>query len=238
MWYDRLEELRQQAEHTPHHAGEEGLRLLEDWLYEQAKANGYRKPHASMREYLGFVAKGNLSNEERARIERYTEVRNCLSHRSGLQMTASLTAEILDFMGRLFRRDAINAHDLMTPRPHTVQSQDNLRQARDWMLENGVSRLPVVDGRGRIVGLLTNRDLLTAAANALDGGNPDTLTVGDAMSNDSEEKVAWVSRYATYETVLTQLKNPAIAAIFVTEKGEPNQALLGIISVTDLLPKL
>jgi hypothetical protein len=34
------------------------------------------------------------------------------------------------------------------------------------------------------------------------------------------------------------LRNPKVAAIFVTNKGNPEKPLLGIISVSDLLPKL
>jgi CBS domain-containing membrane protein len=237
MWYDRLSELRQQAEEQPHRAGEDALLVLEDWLYERAKANNFRKPHASMREYLSFIPREQLSKEERARIERYTEIRNCLSHRSGLQMSASLAFELLDFMERLFRWEATSAEDLMTPRPHTVQAKESLRSARDWMLEHGVSRLPVVDGNGRVVGLLTNRDLLTVAAQK-NGVDVESLTVGAAMSSDMDEKVAFVSRKTPYDQLIDHLRNPKVAAIFVTDKGEQNTPLRGIISVSDLLPKL
>jgi len=237
MWYDRLSELRQQAEEQPHRAGEDALLVLEDWLYERAKMHNFRKPHASMREYLSFIPREQLSKEERARIERYTEIRNCLSHRSGLQMSASLTYELLDFMERLFRWEATNAEDIMTPRPHTVQAKESLRKARDWMLEHGVSRLPVVDGGGRVVGLLTNRDLLTVAAQK-NGVDVETLTVGDAMSSDVDEKVFFVKRTTPYDELIDALRNPKVAAIFVTDKGDQNTPLRGIISVSDLLPKL
>lgn len=237
MWYDRLAELRKQAEEQPHRAGEDALLVLEDWLYERAKANNFRKPHASMREYLSYIPREQLSKEERARIERYTEIRNCLSHRSGLQMATSLTYELLDFMERLFRWEATNAEDLMTPRPHTVQPKEPLRRARDWMLEHGVSRLPVVDGGGKVVGLLTNRDLLTIAAQK-NGVDAETLTVGDAMSSDVDEMVSFVARNAPYDELIDLLRNPKVAAIFVTDKGNHEKPLLGIISVSDLLPKL
>jgi CBS domain containing-hemolysin-like protein len=237
MWYDRLTELREQAEQQPHRAGDEALLLLEDWLYERAKMNNFRKDRASMREYLNYIPRNQLSKEERARIERYTEIRNCLSHRGGLQMTASLANELLDFIERLFRWEATNAEDLMTPRPHTVQTNESLRKARDWMLENKVSRLPVVDGGGKVVGLLTNRDLIAVAAQK-NGLDVESLTVGDAMSSDGDEKVAYVSRTTPYDALMDHLRNPNVAAIFVTDSGDHHKPLRGIISVSDLLPKL
>lgn len=237
-WYDRLEELREQAKESPHRVGMDSMLLLEDWLYEKAKARGFHKPHSSMREYLEFIGRSKVvSLEERARIERYAEVRNCLSHRSGLLMSADLTNELLDFLGRLFRREAITAEELMTRRPHTITVNDRVQEARDWMLENSVSRLPVVDSKNHVVGLLTNRDLLTVTAKK-DGAMVDGLTVGDVMSADALEKIAFLPRTSSYETIVDALQRQNVAAVFITDNGRPNGQLMGLVSISDILPKL
>ncbi len=237
-WYDRLAELSEQAKESPHRVGMDSMLLLEDWLYEQAKTRGYRKPHSSMREYLEYISRSKiLSREERARIERYAEVRNCLSHRSGLLMSASLTNELLDFLGRLFRRNAMTAEELMTRHPYTVTVEDRVHEARDWMLENNISRLPVVDEKKHVVGLLTNRDLLTITANK-NGTEVEALTVGEAMSADALEKIAFLPRAASYETVVDALQRKNVAAVFITDNGRSNEQLLGLVAVSDILPKL
>jgi CBS domain-containing protein len=52
------------------------------------------------------------------------------------------------------------ADDLMTAPPITVQSDTTLTQAARVMQENKVRRLIVVDGRGKIAGLVSRSDLL------------------------------------------------------------------------------
>lgn len=240
-WHERLTDLREAAHTEPHRAGQDGLRVFEDWLFENAQRLGlHNRGHGGMREYIEFISKrGRLSKEEAARALRFADVRNCLAHRAGLLMSAGLTDELLSFLETLFRREAWDAEHLMTPRPHTVREQDNLRVARDWMLAHNVSRLPVVRDKQRVVGLLTNRDILALQAAETDTPtDASPLTVADAMSADSLEQVLFLPRRAPYAEVLGHLKKPEIAALFVTEGGSPHQPLLGIISVSDILPKL
>ena len=52
--------------------------------------------------------------------------------------------------------------DIMTPNPVTVTPRNAIRTAINLMREGGYRRLPVVD-RGRLVGIITDRDLRRAA---------------------------------------------------------------------------
>lgn len=240
-WHERLTELREAAHTEPHRAGQDALRVFEDWLFENAQRLGlHSRGHGGMREYVDFIAKrGRLSKEEAARALRFADVRNCLAHRAGLLMSAGLTDELLAFLEILFRREGWDAEHLMTPHPHTVRERDDLRAARDWMLAHNVSRLPVVRDKQRVVGLLTNRDILALQAEEPDApADAAPLTVADAMSADSLEKILFLPRRAPYAEVLSHLKKAETAAILVTEGGSPHQPLLGIISVSDILPKL
>ncbi|HDQ99389.1 MAG TPA: IMP dehydrogenase [candidate division WOR-3 bacterium] len=58
--------------------------------------------------------------------------------------------------------------------PITVTADRTIGQARELMVDYGISGLPVVDGKGRLVGILTKRDLLFEDDN--------TRTVGEVMS--------------------------------------------------------
>ncbi|CAI7795365.1 unnamed protein product [Closterium sp. NIES-53] len=53
--------------------------------------------------------------------------------------------------------------DVMTPHPHTVHPSTNLDQAARMLLENQHRRLPVVDGNGKLVGLITRGNVVKAA---------------------------------------------------------------------------
>ncbi|MGH2545094.1 MAG: CBS domain-containing protein [Ardenticatenaceae bacterium] len=238
-WYDRVAELRKEVREDPHGAGSEALRLFEDWLFEQASNLGYRDTRGGMSNFVDYLrSRDALSKSEAARARRFVDVRNCASHRSGLLIGASLAEELLDFIQTLFRRTALHAEQLMTRRPHSVREQDPLLEARDWMLRHGVSQLPVVR-KDRMVALLTNRDILALqAAQQKTPVDPATLTVADAMGADSLEKVVFLTPEAPYDEVLAQLHAPHQTAIFVTEHGTPAEPLLGVITISDILPKL
>lgn len=49
---------------------------------------------------------------------------------------------------------------VMTHEPVTVRESDSVRRATELLAEGGFHSLPVVDGEGRLVGMLTTTDLL------------------------------------------------------------------------------
>jgi acetoin utilization protein AcuB len=51
----------------------------------------------------------------------------------------------------------------MTPDPLTVGPDDTVRSAIGLLREKGIQHLPVIDNAGRLVGILTDRDLRHAA---------------------------------------------------------------------------
>ncbi|KAL6961462.1 CBS domain-containing protein cbsx1, chloroplastic [Sarracenia purpurea var. burkii] len=53
--------------------------------------------------------------------------------------------------------------DLMTPAPMVVQECTNLEDAASLLLETKYRRLPVVDGRGKLVGIITRGNVVRAA---------------------------------------------------------------------------
>ncbi|MCB0078590.1 MAG: CBS domain-containing protein [Anaerolineales bacterium] len=237
-WYDRLQALRRDAEGRPQEAGHEALTLFEDWLFEQARDLGFPRDNAGMNTYIEYVAsRGRLSNEQMARAQRFADIRNCLAHRSGLMMSSGLVHELLDFLTILFRSRALTAEQIMSRSPYTISPADSLRHARDYMLNHVVSQLPVLEGE-RVVGLLTNRDVLLAQSARPDEENHGTLTVQDAMAADRTERPRFIAPNAPFDEVLAKLQERPSSPLIVTRSGKGSQPILGIITISDLLPKL
>lgn len=69
----------------------------------------------------------------------------------------------------------------MTAAPHTIGPTRSLTAARRAMQDHQIRHLPVLEG-GRVIGLLSERDLLLVET--LQGVNPTEVRVEDAMVED------------------------------------------------------
>lgn len=238
-FYEQVQALRESAREDPHRAGLEALRLLEDLFYEAARERGWRNKHGGLGQYANYLqSRRFLTEGQKARAQRYADIRNCISHRSGLLLSPTLTGEILDFLETLVKSDALTAEQLMSRRLRTVKPSDPLLEARDQMLREGISQLPVLRD-GIVEGILTNRDLLLVETQLR--GDPErshVMTVADAMNADPRERLTFIARNAGYEEVLEALQGKSMPVLLVTEHGLPTERLLGIITVSDVLPKL
>jgi len=56
--------------------------------------------------------------------------------------------------------------DVMTRRPTTVEADTTIHEAARLMHLNKISRLPVVDDKGQVIGIVTRMDILAAVAGA------------------------------------------------------------------------
>jgi acetoin utilization protein AcuB len=74
------------------------------------------------------------------------------------------------------------AEDYMTPNPHTVAPGTALTRAADLMKSHRVRHLPVVDTGGRLVGVLSDRDVRSAIG--YDARLSAELTVSEVMTAD------------------------------------------------------
>ena len=129
-----------------------------------------------------------------------------------------LTKEAIDgepgvFAGILHRRDAekargVTAGDLMTAEVVAVAPQDTVEHAARLMYSRKVKRLPVVDGQGRLVGIISRADV---------------LAVFDRTDEDIRAEVTGeVSLFADPKTFGVTVKDG-----IVTLTGEPESNLLG-----------
>lgn len=64
------------------------------------------------------------------------------------------------FVNELKRAMSLSASELMTPKVITVAPNDTLEAASTLMVRKGVSRLPVIDENGDLVGIISRRDIM------------------------------------------------------------------------------
>jgi CBS domain-containing protein len=73
-----------------------------------------------------------------------------------------------DLLNRIDYSDALWSHvvvrDVMTPHPMVIRSDDSLSEALRRLTQSHRRHLPVVDDRGRVLGLISIRDILTYVA--------------------------------------------------------------------------
>ncbi len=131
----------------------------------------------------------------------------------------------------------VPAAAVMTPRIFTAHPHDPLLEAADLMVANRIRHLPVVDESGRLVGMLSERDLRTALGaptEALENWPARaarTRTVGELMASP----VAAVRGDQPMSQVITMIVNRGVGAVPVIDGADRP---IGIVSYLDILRAL
>ena len=121
----------------------------------------------------------------------------------------------------------------MTPDPIVVRPDLSIAEALDQMRQAGVHRFPVVDARGKLVGIVTESDLLYASPSSVTSLNVWELTyllnqvkVKSTMTKD----VITVDEDAPIEEAAILMRDHDIGGLPVLCRGK----LVGIITESDL----
>ena len=141
---------------------------------------------------------------------------------------------------------AMKAKDAMTPRVITTTSDSSILEALRLMLQNKISGLPVVDGKGKLVGIVTEGDFLRRAETATERkrpywlefiANPDRLAseythahgrrVGEVMTS----MLYTVTEEAPLDEVVNLMEKHRIKRLPVMRGDQ----IVGIISRANLL---
>lgn len=143
----------------------------------------------------------------------------------------------------------MKAIDLMTPRVITIGPDATVAEAARTMLENHISGLPVVDAAGKVVGIISEGDLLRRVElgterhrswwlGLVSGG---TLPAEDFIKSHARKvadvmttHVTTVDESASPEEVVRVMETRRIKRVPVVSRG----ALVGIISRANLLRAL
>jgi acetoin utilization protein AcuB len=121
----------------------------------------------------------------------------------------------------------------MTPEPIIVRPDVSIAEALDQMRRDGVHRYPVVDTRGRLVGIVSESDLLYASPSSVTTLNVWELTyllnqvkVKETMTKE----VITIDEEAPIEEAAQLMREHHVGALPVLRRGK----LAGIITESDL----
>lgn len=116
--------------------------------------------------------------------------------------------------------------DLMTREPATCSPTTNLAAAAKLMLDADCGILPVVDGEGKLVGVVTDRDMYIALATR--DKRASDITVGDV----ARTQVFRCEPDDDVETALTTMRQHRVRRLPVEGFGG---TVIGIVSMNDLV---
>jgi CBS domain-containing protein len=120
----------------------------------------------------------------------------------------------------------MKCRDVMTKRLETLSESDTIARAATLMREAGVGFLPICDARGRVVGVVTDRDVaIRATARGLD---PKTTSAAMIMTSPALTCLAEADLRATQEIMARE----RTARIVVT--GDDGTAM-GVVSLADVI---
>ena len=114
--------------------------------------------------------------------------------------------------------------DVMSRRAVSVSPRETAALAARLLARYGLGALPVVSGQDRILGIVTDRDIVVRCVAA--GGDPDLVTVGEIMT----PSVRTVSPDAAVEEALALMASAQVRRLPVATEGK----LAGMVSLGDL----
>lgn len=124
-----------------------------------------------------------------------------------------------------WQRDVFTVRDIMTTNVKVVNPQANLRDIAQIMKDENVGVVPVVDEERRLLGVITDRDLVVRALTQ--SRSPLEVRARDVMSTDIEA----VTPDEEVRDVLDLMADRQVRRIPVVDRDDH---LLGLVSISDI----
>jgi CBS domain-containing protein len=124
-----------------------------------------------------------------------------------------------------WRREPVRAHEIMTRDPRSVGPDAGLRDIARVMRDENTGIVPVCDDSGRLLGVITDRDVIMRTLAESDG--PIRATARSVMTDDVEA----VTPDESLKDVIELMGERQIRRVPVVERGN---RLVGIISMADI----
>ena len=115
--------------------------------------------------------------------------------------------------------------DVMTPNPETVSDKDSIRDVARIMKDSDTGVVPVVDSGRKILGLITDRDIVVRGL--AEGKDLESMRVNEIMT----KSVRSVREDATVNDALQMMSSADIRRVAVVNQ---NDELVGIVSIGDI----
>jgi CBS domain-containing protein len=126
---------------------------------------------------------------------------------------------------RRWQREPLTAREVMTRNVRTARLDSPVRDVAQIMKDEDCGVVPVVDERGSLVGIVTDRDLVIRGFTG--GKTPDQLRVSDVMTDDVEA----VTPDENVHGIIALMGRKQIRRIPVVERDD---RVVGIISMGDI----
>ena len=120
------------------------------------------------------------------------------------------------------------AKELMTPDPQCCTADQTLNDVARMMMECDCGEIPVVDTQKKLIGVVTDRDIVCRVVAA--GKNPSAVTAQDAMTHP----VTSVALESSLDAVLARMEEHQIRRVPVVDA---EGCVCGIISQADVARK-
>jgi CBS domain-containing protein len=135
------------------------------------------------------------------------------------------TAQRGETARRRWKREPVLARDIMTSNPAAVRPESSVREVAKIMRSENTGIVPVVDDSGRLLGVVTDRDIVmrTLASDE----TPIEATARDVMTDEVEA----VTPDEELHDVVRLMGEHQIRRVPVVERGD---RLVGIISMADV----
>ena len=122
-------------------------------------------------------------------------------------------------------RNNNRVREVMTPNPQCVRESDSIIEAARIMQNADTGVVPVVDGGKKIIGMITDRDIVVRLI--AEGKDPQKARVNEAMT----KSVRKVDEDAPINEVVELMSNAQIRRVPVVNR---NDEIVGIVSLADL----
>jgi CBS domain-containing protein len=120
---------------------------------------------------------------------------------------------------------ARQVRDVMTANPECVNEKDGIREVARIMKKQDTGVVPVVDGGRKILGLVTDRDIVVRGI--AEGRDLESVRVSEIMTKN----VRTVREDADLNDVLRTMENAEVRRVPVVNESEE---IVGIVSIADI----
>ena len=117
------------------------------------------------------------------------------------------------------------AKEIMTPGPQCCSSDTPLNDVANLMVEADCGEIPVIDASNRLIGVITDRDIVCRVV--AKGRNPSAVTAGECMT----QPVVVVNEDTKLEDVMSVMEENQIRRVPVVDASG---CCCGIISQADV----
>jgi CBS-domain-containing membrane protein len=125
----------------------------------------------------------------------------------------------------------MKVRDLMQQNVITIEADAPIVEAVGRLADAHVLALPVVDRHGKLIGVLSTTDILTAEAERTDAASRDQLFQETSVRDLMTARPLTVSPETDVREAAQQMLYAEVHRLFVEEDG----ALVGVLSQTDIV---